>query len=100
MSCLTAPALARLEICDAAQAAELTARCTRLDENIPGRHGVGAIIGWSLAAAVSIVAVVMFGVPLAADRLAPLVPPSLERRLGDAAEGQVKVLFGGKVLHQ
>ncbi len=96
VSCVSAPALARLEIRDAAQAAELTARCTRLDENIPGRHGVGAIIGWSLAAAVSIVAVVVFGVPLAADRLAPLVPPSLERRLGDAAEGQVKVLFGGK----
>jgi Zn-dependent protease with chaperone function len=96
VSCLSAPALARLEIRDAAVAAELAARCPRLDENIPGRHGVGAIIGWSLAAAVSIVAVVVFGVPLAADRLAPLVPPSLERRLGDAAEGQVKVLFGGK----
>jgi Zn-dependent protease with chaperone function len=96
VSCRSAPALARLEIRDAAVAAELTARCTRLDENIPGRHGVGAIIGWSLAAAVSIVAVVVFGVPLAADRLAPLVPPSLERRLGDAAEGQVKVVFGDK----
>src|ERR1700722_559250 len=96
VSCLSAPALARLEIRDAAVAAELAARCPRLDENIPGRHGVGAIIGWSLAAAVSIVAVVVLGVPLAADRLAPLVPPSLERRLGDAAEGQVKVLFGGK----
>jgi Zn-dependent protease with chaperone function len=96
VSCLTAPALARLEIRDAAVAAELTARCPRLDENIPGRHGVGAIIAWSLAAAVSIVAVVLLGVPLAADRLAPLVPQSLERRLGDAAEGQVKVLFGGK----
>jgi Zn-dependent protease with chaperone function len=96
VSCLTAPALARLEIRDAAVAAELTARCPRLDENIPGRHGVGAIIAWSLAAAVSIVAVVLLGVPLAADRLAPLVAQSLERRLGDAAEGQVKVLFGGK----
>ena len=96
VSCLTAPARARLEIRDAAVAAELTARCPRLDENIPGRHGVGAIIAWSLAAAVSIVAVVLLGVPLAADRLAPLVPQSLERRLGDAAEGQVKVLFGGK----
>jgi Zn-dependent protease with chaperone function len=96
VSCLSAPALARLEIRDAVVAAELTARCARLDENIPGRHGVGAIIGWSLAAAVSIVAVVLFGVPLAADRLAPLVPPSLERRLGDAAVGQLKVLFDGK----
>src|SRR5450755_3692358 len=40
VSCLTAPALARLEIRDAAVAAELAARCTRLDENIPrwGNH--------------------------------------------------------------
>jgi Zn-dependent protease with chaperone function len=96
LSCLSAPPLARLEIRDAAQAAELAARCPRLDENIPGRHGVWAIIGWSLAAAVSIVAVVVFGVPLAADRLAPLVPQSLERRLGDASDGQVKAMFGGK----
>jgi Peptidase family M48 len=96
VSCVSAPALARLEIRDAAVAAELAARCPRLDENIPGRHGVGAIIGWSLAAAVSIVAVVVFGVPLAADRLAPFVPAPLERRLGDVAEGQVKVMFGDK----
>jgi Zn-dependent protease with chaperone function len=58
---------------------------------------VAVIIGWSLAAVVSIVLVVLFGVPLAADRLAPLVPQSFERRLGDVAEGQVKTLFGGKM---
>ena len=97
LSCLTAPALARLEIHDAADAAELASRCARLEENVPGRHGVAAIVGWSLAAAASIVAVVLFGVPLAADRLAPLVPASLDRRIGDVAEQQIKVLFGGKV---
>ena len=97
VTCLAAPALARLEIRDAAVAAELISRCTQLDENIPGRRGVARIVGWSLAATVSIVAVVLFGVPLAADRLAPLVPQSFERRLGDVAEGQVKTLFGGKV---
>ena len=97
LSCLTAPALARLEIHDAAVAAELAARCTQLDENLPGRRGVAAIVGWSLAAAASIVAVVLFGVPLAADRLTPLIPPALERRLGDVAEGQVKILFGNKI---
>jgi predicted Zn-dependent protease len=43
--------------------------------------------------------VVLFGVPLAADRLTPLVPPAFERRLGDVAEGQVKTLFGGKICH-
>jgi Zn-dependent protease with chaperone function len=97
LTCLTAPALARLEIRDAAVAAELTARCSRLDTNFPGQRGVAAIVGWSLAAAVSIVGVVLFGVPLAADRLAPLVPPALERRLGDVAEGQLKLLFGNNV---
>jgi predicted Zn-dependent protease len=39
----------------------------------------------------------LFGVPLAADRLAPLVPPSLERRLGDVAEGQIRALVGGEI---
>jgi Zn-dependent protease with chaperone function len=96
VTCLAAPALARLEIRDAAVAAELVSRSTRLDENIPGRHGIARIVGWSLAATVSIVAVVLFGVPLAADRLAPLVPQALERRLGDVAEGQVRTVFGGK----
>jgi Zn-dependent protease with chaperone function len=97
LTCLTAPPLARLEIRDAAVAAELTSRCTRLDENVPGRGGVAKIVGWSLAAAVSIVAMVLFGVPLAADRLTPLVPQALERRLGEVADGQVKVVFGNQV---
>ncbi len=97
VTCLTAPALARLEIRDAGIAAELVARCARLDDSRPGRRGVAAIVGWSLAAAISIVVVILFGVPLAADRLAPLVPQAFERRLGDVADGQVKALFGGKV---
>jgi Zn-dependent protease with chaperone function len=97
LSCLTAPVLARLEIRDATIAAELISRCLRLDENAPGGRGVAAIVGWSLAATVSIVGIVLFGVPLAADRLTPLVPQAFERRLGDVAERQVKAIFGGKV---
>lgn len=97
LSCLAAPALARLEIRDANVAAVLISRCTRFDDNAAGRHGVAAIVGWSLAAAVSIIAVVLFGVPLAADRLAPLVPDALERRIGDAAEGQIGLMFGGRI---
>src|SRR5258708_30591811 len=95
LSCVTAPALARLEVRDSAVVAELVARCGWMDENAPGR-GVAAIVGWSLAATASIIAVVLFGVPLAADRLTPLVPDVFERRLGDVADGQVKALFGGK----
>jgi Zn-dependent protease with chaperone function len=97
VTCLTAPALARLEIRDTAVAAELASRCRQLDENVPGRTGVAKIVGWSLAATVSIVAVIWIGVPLAADRLTPLLPQTFERRLGDVAEQQVKILFGGKV---
>jgi Zn-dependent protease with chaperone function len=96
-TCLTAPLLARLEIRDAALAAELIGRCANLDEGLPGRRGVAAIVGWSLAAAVSIVLVILFGVPLAADRLTPLVPQAFERRLGDVADGQVRTIFGSQV---
>ncbi len=97
LACTSAPSLARLEIRDAALAADVTARCMRLDEHQTSRRGVAKIVGWSVAAAVSIVCVVLFGVPLAADRLAPLVPKPIERRIGDASEVQVKTVFGGKV---
>jgi Zn-dependent protease with chaperone function len=97
LSCLSAPPLARLEIRDPAVAAELTARAVHLDDHQLGRRGVIRIVGWSLGAAASIVLVVLFGVPLAADRLAPLVPPAFETRLGDVAEKQVKLMFGDKV---
>nr|WP_249806370.1 M48 family metallopeptidase [Bradyrhizobium sp. 1] len=90
----SAPPLARLEIRDVALAADVTARCPRLDEHQTSRRGVAKIVGWSMAAAVSIVCVVLFGVPLAADRLAPLVPKPIERRIGDASEVQVKTIFG------
>jgi Zn-dependent protease with chaperone function len=96
LSCQGAPALARLEIRDSALAAELTSRAADLDEHHLGRRGVAKIVGWSLAAAASIILVVVYGVPLAADRLAPLVPESFERRFGDVAEAQVKIVFGEK----
>src|SRR4051794_41413704 len=69
----------------------------RLDDHQTSRRGVAKIVGWSMAAAVSIVCVVLFGVPLAADRLAPLVPKPIERRIGDASEVQVKTIFGRNV---
>jgi hypothetical protein len=94
LACASAPPLARLEIRDAVLASDVTARCMRLDDHQTSRRGVAKIVGWSMAAAVSIVCVVLFGVPLAADRLAPLVPKPIERRIGDASEVQVKTIFG------
>jgi Zn-dependent protease with chaperone function len=96
VSCVSGPSLARLEIRDAALAAALISHCPHLDDGVAGRHGVGAIVGWSVAAAISIAAVIWFGLPLAADRLAPLVPKALERRIGDAAQRQIGVIFGGQ----
>ncbi|KRR04115.1 metalloendopeptidase [Bradyrhizobium jicamae] len=97
VSCLTAAALARLEVRDTALASELVARCASIDDHMIGRRGIATIVGWSVAAAVSIVAVVLFGLPLLADRLTPLVPETFERRLGDVADSQIKKIFDAKV---
>ena len=92
--CLSAPPLARLEIRNPTIAAKLVSRCTRLaDDRLDGR-ALARIVGWSLAAVISIVAVILFAIPLAADRLAPLVPQALERRIGAAAEAQIKTILG------
>ena len=97
LACTSAPSLARLEIRHTQLAAEIVARCARLDEHQTSRRGVAKIVGWSVAAALSLAAVVLFGMPLAADRLAPLVPEPLQQWIGDAAEVQVKTVFGSRV---
>jgi Zn-dependent protease with chaperone function len=94
--CVSAPLLARLEIRDKTQAAELEQRCPSLDADLPGTKGVAVIVGWSVAALVSIVLMVLFVVPLAADRLTPLIPYAVEKRIGEVADKQVKVIFDGK----
>jgi Zn-dependent protease with chaperone function len=97
VSCQAAPPLARLEIPDGALATDLVARCLSIDEDSPGRKGsTTRIVGWSLAALVSILLVVIYGVPFAADRLAPLVPPAFENRIGQVADKQIRVVFDGK----
>lgn len=93
---LTAPPLARLEIRDAEAATQLAARCALLDKGTAGARGALQIVGWSVAALVSIILVVLYGVPLAADRLTPLVPHAMEARLGDIVDRQVRVIFSGK----
>jgi len=90
--------LAQLEIRDPESQREIERHCPKLADDA-ALHADGStlkIVGWSLAATVSIVGLVWFGVPFAADRLAPLVPVAWEKRLGDAAEGQVRELFDGK----
>jgi predicted Zn-dependent protease len=91
-----APELARLDIPDHADAALIAARCPALEHGAPGRVAVSRILVWSAAAAASIFAMATFGLPLIADRLAPMTPPGWEARIGDIVDGQVKALFGKK----
>jgi predicted Zn-dependent protease len=89
--------LARLEIRDTALSAELERRCPSFDADLPGAKGVAIIIGWSAAALASIALMVLFVVPLVADRLTPLIPYAVEKRIGEVADKQVRVIFDGKL---
>lgn len=92
---LSGAPLARLEIADAGLKAACAARCPGL-EAAGGRQDVWRVVVLGLAASISVAAIVLFGLPALADRIAPLIPQSIERRIGDLAERQVMALSGGK----
>jgi Zn-dependent protease with chaperone function len=96
LGCLTALPLARIEIADAATKEAVIARCGSLDVGRAGTGQTWRIVFWSLAAVCSILVITLFGIPFAADRLAPLLPASFERRIGEAVDKQVRLIFGGK----
>lgn len=96
LSCVSALLLARLEIEDEAAAQAVLSRSPSLNVASAGPQ-TWRIVGWSLAAVCSIVAVTLYGIPLAAGRLAPLVPFAVEKRIGEAVDKQVRFLFDGKV---
>ena len=86
---------ARLEIADEANGAAILARCPSLRAG--GKSGsVWPIVVMSLGAVCSLVLIILYGVPLIADRLAPLVPDAIEKRIGDAVDHQVRAPFRGK----
>ncbi|GEO13172.1 M48 family metallopeptidase [Microvirga aerophila] len=90
------PALARLDVTDPGDQASIRAHCARLELGEP-KERTGRIIFWSALAAVSLTLCVVFLLPIVAERLTPLIPLSVERRLGTAVDNQVKFIFGGKV---
>jgi Zn-dependent protease with chaperone function len=96
LCCLTAAPLARLDLHDAVARADIERHCAALT----GAGGaqaisVGRIAAWSLAAAAAIVAVIWFGVPVAADQVAEVLPVSWEKPLGEAVDKQIRVMFPG-----
>src|SRR3954447_342321 len=88
--------LARLEITDEADREAIRARCPALDVG-DGREQTGRIVAWSLAAAASLLVCALVIVPFVADRAVPLVPISLEKRLGTAIDNQIRFLLPGKI---
>jgi Zn-dependent protease with chaperone function len=96
LSCLKALPLARLEIADKAAAERILGFCHALDADHHSKQ-TGKVIAWSLGAACSIVLVTLFGIPLLADRLAPMVPYAVEKRIGEAVDRQAKAILGGRI---
>ena len=93
---LSALPLARLEIADGATRGAVAAQCPLLDGEPGSARQTWRIVGWSMAAACSIVLTVLYGIPLLADRLAPLVPFSWEQRFADSMDGQLRAMFQAK----
>jgi Zn-dependent protease with chaperone function len=89
------PELARLEIRDPALTAEIDRRADGLDRTGTAERRVHKrVVLWSVAATISLVLVAIFGVPALSDRIAPLIPMSVEQRLGVAMDAQVREILG------
>jgi len=87
--------LARLDIRDAALAAAIGEMALSVDRSGSiQRRGRRHVIAWSIAATISLVLAGIFGVPALADLLAPMIPQVVERRLGEAVDGQVRAMLG------
>lgn len=94
---LQGPDLARLEVEDPALRAEVERRAPRFDDtDAPSRRNTARIVGWSFAAAASLVLTAIYLVPVAANLLAPLIPVRTERWIGDSVEKQARTVFGGE----
>lgn len=96
LACEGGPALARLDVADAGDQAAIRSLCRNLETG-ERRERTGRIVFWSAAAAISLTLCAVFFLPVIAERLTPLIPVSVERRLGTAVDNQVKFIFGDKV---
>jgi Zn-dependent protease with chaperone function len=95
---LSGPPLARLDLAEGSQEAlEILTRCPRFTHIYAGDGGIWRIVFWSLAAVTSIFLLVFFGVPYAADIIAPVVPPFFEKRIGEMSDRQITAIFGNRI---
>jgi Zn-dependent protease with chaperone function len=91
------PVLARLEVRDP----KLAAAIDELSLPVDRTGGIERrlrrkVIVWSIAATLSLLLVAVFGVPLIATELTPLIPYPLERKLGAAIDAQARATLDSR----
>jgi len=84
----------RIEIADDAFAAALRTRNPRIRRGRADRSDALRILGLSCLVLAMLLGVAIWGVPYLADRLAPMLPVSIEAHLGDLAEKQLDIIVG------
>jgi Zn-dependent protease with chaperone function len=100
LMCLSAPSLARIEIQDDALQREIESRCPALQATGNNKHQTLRVVLYSAAALASFAGILFYGIPMLAERLAMVVPYSVERRLGEAVDKQVHSIFGDKICEE
>jgi Zn-dependent protease with chaperone function len=91
--------LKRIEIRNYTLAAEIGERAAALDASgAVARRTRAKVVAWSFAAIISLFAGSVIGVPALATKLAPYVPLSVEQRLGDAVDKQIREAIDTKHL--
>ncbi len=91
--------LARLEVRDGALAAAIEDRAVTLDRGGAAERRLRRkVVILSLAAVVSLIFTAIIGVPVLATRLAPLIPISVEQKLGTAVDSQIRATLDTKHL--
>jgi Zn-dependent protease with chaperone function len=88
------PVLARLEVTDTDLAHEIDLLAPDIDRTgASARKMRRRAIGWACLAAVTLVLSAIYGVPLLADRLAPVIPRGFEQRVGVATNAQIRAML-------
>jgi Zn-dependent protease with chaperone function len=91
--------LARLEVRDTALAAAIEDRAVTLDRGGGAERRLRRkVVILSLFAVVSLIVTAIIGVPVLATRLTPLIPTSVEQKLGKAVDSQIRATLDTKHL--
>jgi Zn-dependent protease with chaperone function len=88
------PVPARLEVTDPKLIAAIDNKVDGIDRTGKmARRQRTSVIGWSIAATVSLVFIAWFGIPVIAEKLTPVIPLSVERKIGAAVDIQTRSML-------